>query len=436
MLVANTDGTCEVTVLEHLSVKGFRSLRNFEMAIQPGLNILIGPNGAGKTNIILFFEFVRRLIAGDVSEAVSSLGGAGQVFTKRGRNGYSNVISAQISGVARHNNTSFAYQYSFEVEASVSRQEIYFRSQSFEMRSRDDLLSQAAQAVAIDYRYNPEGSDVANVREWNIDSRQGWGVEDFREMAENGLLAQRSVLWHLGYVGRIFGDVIADLTSRFLLNVVPSEVKKPEDSTRQPGIDSNGSGLSATLYAIKRKRAIFGAPVPGLYRPVRRKTPSWDGVLERIRIGVPTIHDIEIENDTFDNLLRCRITVGRGKKKAVLPLSAMSDGTVKWMSLIARLSTSSGAMLLEEPENYLHPLMQREMVSLLRSSILESGFMIVSSHSETFLDASDVHEVVVVQYTDDGTKARRLQNSEELAEEISRTGFGLGYYYMADAFEV
>jgi predicted ATPase len=34
-------------VLEKLRVSGFRSLRKFEMAIQPGLNILTGPNGAG-----------------------------------------------------------------------------------------------------------------------------------------------------------------------------------------------------------------------------------------------------------------------------------------------------------------------------------------------------------------------------------------------------
>lgn len=423
-------------MLEHISVRGFRSLREFELTIRPGLNILIGPNGAGKTNIILFFEFIRRLVGGDVSEAVSSLGGAGQVFTKLGRNSYSSVISAEISGSAKYGKVNFSYRYAFQIEASVSRQEIYFLSQSFEMRSKEDLLSDVSQAVDIIYRYNPAGSDIVTINSWNVEARQGWGFEDFRDMAECGLFAQRSFLWHLGYVSRMFGDVIADLTSRFLLNVVPSEVKKPEDSTRQPGIDSNGSGLSATLYAIKRRRPIFDTVMNGIYRPNRRVTPTWESVIERIRIGVPTIDDIEIENDTFDNLLRCRITVGRSKKKAVLPLSAMSDGTVKWMSLIARLSTSSGAMLLEEPENYLHPLMQREMVSLLRNSISNSGFMIVSSHSETFLDASTVEEIVVVEYTEEGTTARRLQNSEELAKEISRTGFGLGYYYMADAFEV
>lgn len=34
-------------MLKKLSVSGFRSLRDFQLDIMPGLNVLVGPNGAG-----------------------------------------------------------------------------------------------------------------------------------------------------------------------------------------------------------------------------------------------------------------------------------------------------------------------------------------------------------------------------------------------------
>ena len=69
-------------MIRKISVDGFRSLTDFELVIDPGLNILVGPNGSGKTNIISFFEFLSAIVSNPVSEAVSILGGAGSIFRK------------------------------------------------------------------------------------------------------------------------------------------------------------------------------------------------------------------------------------------------------------------------------------------------------------------------------------------------------------------
>ena len=44
-------------MITKIKVDGFKSLKNFELELHEGLNILVGPNGSGKTNIVLFFEF-------------------------------------------------------------------------------------------------------------------------------------------------------------------------------------------------------------------------------------------------------------------------------------------------------------------------------------------------------------------------------------------
>lgn len=47
--------------LQHIKLKGFRSIRELDLALSP-LNILIGPNGAGKSNFISFFKFMNKLL--------------------------------------------------------------------------------------------------------------------------------------------------------------------------------------------------------------------------------------------------------------------------------------------------------------------------------------------------------------------------------------
>jgi predicted ATPase len=92
-------------------------------------------------------------------------------------------------------------------------------------------------------------------------------------------------------------------------------------------------------------------------------------------------------------------------------------------------------LLLEEPENFLHPLMQREIVRLLRDSVAESGFTIVSTHSETLINAVRARELVIVDYSSQGTRAKRVTNADDVEREVNETGFGLGYYYLASAVE-
>jgi len=412
-----------------IQVNGFRSLRNFKMDIRRGLNVLVGPNGSGKTNIILFFEFLRLSVTKGVREAVSSMGGAGQVFRKRGKTKYGETIEISISGIVSNENIKYKYEVSFTAKASISEQEVYIERQNFKLMQLETGLSY----MDIAWSWDGEKSDLAIEAFPESDNRGWWTRADFEKHVKADWFAQSPLVGYLQHFNEICSIVAWDLAGRFMLNVVPSAVKNPEDSTREPGIDSDGSGLSATLYAIKKNR-----PIPdtlrGSMRPsTQLKRASWSRVVSLIKIGVPTIEDIDVANEPFDNKLRVTITVGRGNQKMFLPLAAMSDGTVKWMSLVTRLATSNSALLLEEPENYLHPLMQSEVVRLLRESSQDGGFALISTHSETLINSLRVDELVIVNYHAGGTRAKRVTNADELAVEVQATGFGLGYYYLADA---
>ena len=44
--------------ISHVHLKGYKSIRDMEIDLLPGLNIIIGPNGSGKTNFLEFLEIV------------------------------------------------------------------------------------------------------------------------------------------------------------------------------------------------------------------------------------------------------------------------------------------------------------------------------------------------------------------------------------------
>ena len=421
-------------MLEQLTVKGFRSLRDFELEIRPGLNVLVGPNGAGKTNIILLFEFLRAVCSHSVSRAVGAAGGVAQVFSKRGRDRFANLMEVSVSGHVTVDEEIYTYSYEFSLEFNPADQEVSFCGQRFSIHKTIDAERVLHLEVNFDGGSSERQSGSIDVSQQFARSSD-WAVKEFQNYVKRGFFRQNSLSTLFAHSDKVTSAVSQDFGGRFVLNVVPSHVKKPEDSTRKPGIESDGSGVSSTLFAIKRKRAFFEEQSNYIFERPKPIHPKWQAVVDLIRVAVPSIESIDVVNDPFDNLLRSQITVGKGNRKSIVPLSAISDGTAKWISLILRLSTSRSALLLEEPENYLHPLMQREIVRLLRDSIGTSGFTIVSTHSETLLNAVRADELIVVSYGSRGTKAKRVTNADDVEAEINRTGFGLGYYYLADAVE-
>ncbi len=414
-------------MLKKLSVSGFRSLRDFQLDIMPGLNVLVGPNGAGKTNIILFFEFMRAISSGPLEDAVAKVGGVSQVFAKIGANQFNGQLSSAMTGEAKVDGREYEYKYEFAIEFDPANQSVYFVNQDLDVKRK----TRTGVERYFSMSFGPKGIKVDASKA--ADKQLTWFVKESKAMGSFNFFRDHVVTFFLRHSDRAVSAVSEDFSGRFALNVVPSNVKKLEDSSRRPGIGADGSGLAATLYAIKRGKSFFDDV--GYSSTSPRITPPWESVVKLIQIAVPSIKAIEVVNDPFENTLKCKFTIGEGKGASVQPISSLSDGTVKWISLVLRLSTSKAALLLEEPENYLHPLMQREIVRLLRDSISQDGFVIVSTHSETLLNAVDVSEIVIVKYSGDSTRAFRVSNQDDVRTEVNETGFGLGYYYLAEALE-
>ena len=94
---------------------------------------------------------------------------------------------------------------------------------------------------------------------------------------------------------------------------------------------------------------------------------------------------------------------------ATIPLIRMSDGTIRWLALLAILLNPDPPPLvcIEEPELGLHPDMIHELAKLLvdASSRMQ---LIVTTHSDRLIEEfTETPEVVVVCEKDNGSSTLR-----------------------------
>lgn len=445
-------------MITKIEVNGFKSLSNFELDLHTGLNILVGPNGSGKTNIILFFEFLSKLTTTQVGNAVSSLGGAGSLFKKIGPNEYEPNINFKIYGSKNISSSkTITYEYSATITTSFEKDNIFYSKQSIKYRSGTKFWKSPTEKS-----YSPEKWDFIlnvenlenthNVKLLKIDKRKV-RPRFFHSESNKNLEEQivdfvkdynpsfRNLIGCLfPFIDEVVYNIHSDLVGGETFNVVPSKVKEQEDAATPPGIKKDGSGLATTLYAMKKSKTKKGN-INDIYFYFNRQEKTYEPetlkkIIDYLKLANKSISNLDVDNDQFDNKLIVKIFIETGQYNAVLPLSAMSDGTIKWLALITAILTSKTIFSIEEPENFLHPWMQAEIANIMRNHISdkkEQSFVLMTTHSESLLNHSEPNEIVLVDLENGRTTAKRINNINLIKDEISNSGFGLGHFYFSDS---
>lgn len=449
-------------MITKIEVDGFKSLSNFELKLNSGLNIFVGPNGAGKTNIILFFEFLSQLVKSPIAKAVSALGGAGTIFKKIGENNYQDIISFKIYGAIKTGSSQYVvYEYYAKIKISFENDDIYFLKQSIVMRTASKFWGDPDQKyyskkwdLDINYEYSETGNEKLEIR--NLDRRKfklryliserNISKKDAIKEIEKFLMHQspntRPITYCLFPFFELSYLLVNDLIGGETFNIVPSKVKETEDAATPPEIRRDGSGLATTLYAMKKSKSKVESKIRyhfGYDKPERSFNPkTLEKVKSYLKLANSTISNLDIDNDPFDNKLIVKITIKTGDYEATLPLSAMSDGTIKWLALTTAILTSKTIFSIEEPENFLHPWMQAEIAQIMRDHINEkesNSFVLMTTHSESLLNSSRSDEIIIVDLIEGRTIAKRIKNLNLINEEISKSGFGLGHFYISNSLQ-
>lgn len=451
-------------MLSSIYIDGYRSLEALTIPIEAGLNVLVGPNGGGKTNILSFFEFLSTLARMPVDEAVSNAGGISRVFSRKSGNVYRGNLKCALSGSTDYETAGgyprkFWYRWEFTIAAINNVEDIIFQDQRLYISCSGKPYKYENSDIVISTSFNEKEtklkieriivsktqtllksmmtSGILNSYDNYVSSEEASRI--FRFGARFLDLSRMPIVRSFQQSGSISRKIISDISGGETFNLSPEACKAAEDASRPPSIDKNGSGLASTLHRLYRDNQLFG---PNIW-PGRRVLLDNVKIRSRIKSYVSLISDeitdLKTEKDVIDNKISVQLRIDERDGETWFPLAQCSDGTVKWVALVTKILTSDTGFSLEEPENFLHPNAQRELVSVIRNEMLaksKRSYIFLTTHSESLLNHTKPEELLLVWMDEGTTRIKKIENPEIIQDEINRTGFGLSYYYVTGAVDI
>ena len=415
-------------MITKIEVDGFKSLTNFKLDLHEGLNILVGPNGSGKTNIVLFFEFLSKLVTMPVGDALTKMGGFGFIFQKTEK-GYVDSIKVKIEGkgVDNHLDNDYSYQYSFELKTSDDNESVIFYVQKLVITNRlqSFVFIKPKGEYFIDVERKPK-NDLSDSELEKVEYENHLLFGQTKSDIGLGLDNASLVKILNPSISILYWTILDDLKGGETFNIIPNRMREQESAISWKGIQSDGYGLAKTLFEMQR----------GNGNNSNYNARNFQKAIAYLKLANAAIQDLVIEKDDFDNKLVPKVYIKTEEKASILPMAFLSDGTLKWLTLVTAVLTSDHLFCIEEPENYLHPWMQAEMCTLMREHLemkSEPSFILMTTHSETLLNAAKPEEVIVVSMKNGETRAQRVENPDLLREIISDSGFGLGHLYLTNS---
>lgn len=349
-----------------------------ELEFKP-LNVLIGPNGAGKSNVI---EVIGLLSAAptDIAAPIRE-GGAAESWVW---GGYPRATEARVDAVVIEPlfEDTIRYSLSFrsyfdgslsldeigEVEASRDRRTKSFR---FLERQRGKATLAYRDATGKTMHRALDSQDVRH-RESILSQVRDPGQYPELSCLEASLREIRLYReWSFG---------------RNTPPRLPQRADLPNQS-----LDEDGRNLGMVLNRIERDAAAKQRLLTGLRQ-------LYDGIDD---------YYVQVEAGSVQVFLK----EGAG----TIPATRLSDGTLRYLSLLAILCNPSPVELLciEEPELGLHPDVLPGLADLLREAS-ERCQLIVTTHSDVLVDAlTETPESVVICEKENGqTRLKRLDRNE------------------------
>lgn len=180
----------------------------------------------------------------------------------------------------------------------------------------------------------------------------------------------------------------------------PDEMRKPTEllATGAPlTLSERGLGLGAVIDAI-------------MSRDLSAFLQLRDGFLKRF----PTVRELGQANVT-STTKAVQIVLRDG---TVVPAKDMSEGMLYWLGFaVQQIVDPASVLLVEEPENGLHPHRIAEVVKILRDLSERGTQVLIATHSPLVINELQGHEVSVVTRSDDhGTQVVRLDQTPHYAE--------------------
>ncbi|QCO03444.1 AAA family ATPase [Azospirillum argentinense] len=342
------------------------------------LNVLVGPNGAGKSNLIEAFELLQATPT-NFAQAIRDGGGPSEWIWKGLEKNRIAHIDATIGPAPTQTPQYLRYKLSF---SDVSHRVEVVDEVIEELKP----FQKGAEDVFFYYRFQ-NGRPAINVRKKSggYSKRQ---LEKDKLASDQSVLSQRKdpeLYPEVTWVGSQFGAIQTFREwsfGRYAPIREPQRADLPADR-----LLPDARNLALILNHIE-------------HRDGRRLTEMIHRFLPRFERLTTPIFGGQVQFYLHE----------RGLSDPIPP-TRLSDGTIRFLSLVSLLLAPNPPSLLciEEPELGLHPDAVALMAELL-VEVSQRTQLVVTTHSDTLVSALSAHvdSVVVCENLGDGTVMERL----------------------------
>jgi predicted ATPase len=375
--------------LKSLQIRNLLSFGDDSPRIELGdLNILIGPNGSGKSNLIEIIGLLRSTPK-DFAAEVGDSGGIAEWLWKPKSSGKSPAASIKVDASPAGINKTISYELSFTRVGS--------------------------QLKVVDERIENEKPDEGHDKPYlYFDLNGGRPMLNVaghpRSLKREEVDTQRSILSQrqdpdqypeVTYLGRFFASF------RLYRNWQFGPAAGVRDlygaGQKNDFLEEDVSNLGVMLNRLRADSAAKAE----LLRHLKMFYEGAEDILTPIQGGLV---DLRVEEQNGISI----------------PASRLSDGTLRWLSLLTILLHPSPPPLvcIEEPELGLHPDMIQPLAKLLLSAS-ERMQLVVTTHSGDLIDEmSGIPSAVIVCEKHSGSSVLKRLDPERLSEWLERYRLG------------
>jgi predicted ATPase len=351
-------------MIDQISIKGFKSIKDLNHFKLNHVNVLIGSNGAGKSNFVSFFRLLRELIEQRLQLFLATQGGADSCLYLGPRE--TKELTAEF----------FFGQngYEFSLVPSVDNKLVFARERTL---YRGCLVG--SQTTGKDLG---SGHSEAKLKDLKDD-----GGVDATKGGPNSVMDSISswVVYH-------FQD-----TSPF------AGVRRPGALNDNETLRPNAENLAAFLYQTQAT-----------------DVETYTRIRDVVRLAAPFFDDFKLRPIPSTPELIQLEWLQHGSSYPLLA-SQLSDGTLRFICLAAALlqRRQPRTVLIDEPELGLHPYALSLLGGLIQKTVAPwgdaSNQVIVSTQSAILLNEFAPEDIVVADRRDGQSTFRRLE-PEHLSE--------------------
>lgn len=387
-------------MIKNIRLKNWKSYEDAMLYIDP-LTIVIGTNSSGKSNAIDALIFLSRIASG--TDIFQAIGGDVTISPIRGG----------VDWVCRHNTKSFSLEVLMEYE-NVDYE--YFISVEVENAKALVIEEKLIQNNKRLFYTNLCDKELLNIPTYFWTGKQGKGQKCELNRNVSVLYQSKTLQLKKKEISDIANYLSKQLSKIFVLDPIPNHMR--DYSPLSEKLLSDGSNIAGVLAALPEEKK---QEVQNKLTSYLKKLPERD---------IEHVWSERVGKFGTDAMLYCK-EVWAGEDECVVDARGMSDGSLRFLAIVAAMLTSESNRLvvIEEVDNGLHPSRANILINMLKELGKERNIdVLITTHNPALLNAAGtpmIPFITVAHRNRSGqSQLTLLEDIEDLPKMISMGNIG------------